>query len=244
VHVQSASAYSATSLIDISLRRKQDSVVASETDSAASAATSADRTTISQAARDILAAETKPAVPSGGNATAVFETSQGAKTLNIDEYFSPHANTGGSLATLPPLLLPNQKNIDALTKHISAAFPRFLAQNHVPYPPSSVTYDERGQIQLPADYPYAEQFKQALEDNPTLARELSAVSALTSHLVEMRKAIPFQEEYAAATNQAQADAVVAKYRYLFSGNRHYDIIALHFSESGSLTLTADGKPVS
>lgn len=244
MQIQSTNAYSAMSLVSISSRQKPESALAAAAGSTAAAATSADSSSISQAARDRLAIETKPAVPSASDGTAVFDTSQGTKTLNIDDYFTPHANTGGSLTTLPPLLLPTQKNIDALTKHISAAFPQFLAQNHIPYPPSSVTYDNQGKIQLPADYPYAAEFKQALDNNPTLARELSAVSALTSHLVEMRKSIPFQQEYAAATTQAEADAVIAKYRYLFSGNRHYDSIALHFSTSGSLSLTADGKPVS
>lgn len=77
-----------------------------------------------------------------------------------------------------------------------------------------------------------------------MARELSTVNALTSNLVEMKKSIPFQQEYAATTMQAEANALVAKYSYLFSGNHHYDTIALQFSASGSLSLSADGKPLS
>lgn len=237
MQIQSAGAYSASSPLNVSSRQKQTSAVVT-------AATSADRTTISQAARDLLAAQSGSNAPAGSSATAVFDTDQGSMALNIDAYFTPKTNTSGSLSSLPPLLLPTQKNIDALTSHISATFPQFLAQNNIPFAPSSITYDREGKVQLPADYPYASEFKQALESNPTMARELSTVNALTSHLVEMKKSIPFQQEYAAATTQAEVDAVVAKYSYLFSANRHYDTIALQFSANGSLTLTADGKPVS
>lgn len=204
------------------------------------AATFAARISISQSARDRLAAHSD-----SSSATALFETDQGAKELDIDAYFSPPANASASagLNSLPPLLLPNPKNIDALSRHISAALPGFLAKNNIPYPPASITYDNAGKMQLPADYPYATEFEQALKDAPALDRELHAVNALTSHLVEMRKVMPFQEEYAAAGSQAEADAVVAKYSYLFSGNRHYDTIALNFSKEGVLSLTADGKPV-
>lgn len=217
---------------------------ASKSQAPASTAMLADRTTISQTARNLSATQTDTSAAPGNADSAVFETSQGAKNLNIDAYFSPTANTDGSVFTLPPLLLPNQKNIDALSSHISATFPQFLAQNNIPSAPASITYDHAGKVQLPPDYPYATQFKQALEDNPTMARELSTVNALTSHVVEMKKAIPFQQEYAAAATQTEADAVVAKYSYLFSGNRHYDTITLQFTAGGSLSLLDDGKLLS
>jgi hypothetical protein len=244
VKIQSASAYPVVSLPNVASRPKQSSAVAAAASSTVSSATSAETTSISQAARDRLAAQSGAAAPSGSGATAVYDTNQGALDLDIDDYFTPHANTSAGLFSLPPLLLPNQKNIDALASHISAIFPRFLKQNNIPFAPSSVTYDTAGKIQLPADYPYASEFKQALANNPVLERELSTVNALTSHLVEMRKSIPFQRDYAAAKSQAEADAVVARYSYLFSGNRHYSAIALHFSANGGLTLSADGKPLS
>ena len=243
MQIQSASACAALSLQDISPRHKPASAVAAASSTAA-VASFADAVANSQAARGSRAAQPDAAATAGNAATAVFETDQGSKNLNIDAYFSPATGTGASLSSLPPLLLPNQNNIDALARHISASFPQFLTQNHIPSAPSSITYDSNGQIQLPPDYAYAAQFKQALERNPALARELSTVHALASHLVEMRKAIPFQQEYAAAATQAEADAVVAKYSYLFSGNHHYDIIVLQFSARGSLSLTDDGKPLS
>ena len=243
MQIQSASAYSPWSFLNISSRQEEISSVATTASSTAAAASLASTITISQAARDILAAQSNATAASAGGTTAVFETDQGPKNLDIEAYFTPAANTNGSTFTLPPLLLPSQHNIDALASHISRTFPQFLAQNNIPFPPASITYDNQGQIQLPPDYPYAAEFKQALENHPAMARELSTVNALTSHLVEMKKSIPFQQEYAAATTQAEADAVVAKYSYLFSANRHYDTIALHFSADGKLSFTADGKPL-
>ncbi|MBI4986993.1 MAG: hypothetical protein HZC24_17015 [Rhodocyclales bacterium] len=144
-----------------------------------------------------------------------------------------------SLQSLPPL--PTQKNVDALRHHISAAMPGFLSRNGIPSAPASISYDTAGKMQLPADYAYADQFRAALAQDPALERELSTVNALASHVAELNKLIPFQKEMAAATSQSAADAIVAKYSYLFSGNHHYDSIALAFTPNGELSVTADGK---
>jgi len=246
VIVQSASAYTATSLSASATPQRQTAAHATAASTAASA-NSADTVVISQVAKELFAAQSSSAATSASGATARYDTSQGALNLDIDAYFTPGANAGSaasSVQSLPPLLLPTQSNVDALRSHISAAMPQFLARNGIPAAPASVTYDSNGQLQLPADYADAAKFKEALANDPALARELSTVNALASHVAEMKKLIPFQEEYAAATSQAAADAVVAKYSYLFSANHHYASIALQFSAGGELSLTADGKPLS
>lgn len=213
----------------------------------ASGATISDTVAISQAARNYLDDQSNSATASGNSATAIFDTDQGSMNLNIGAYFSPNGSANGaasSFQTLPPLLIPSKNNIDTLTNHISATFPQFLAQNGIPSAPSSITYDNQGQIQLPSDYAYASEFKQALANNPTMSKELSTINALTSHFVEMQKAAPFHQDYAAAATQAEVDALVARYSYLFSDNHHYDTIALQFSPSGRLSLTHNGKPLS
>ncbi len=193
----------------------------------------ADRITVSKAAQAL----------SGSAAdTADFDTSQGRMNLNIDAYFVPDTNTY-SRNNLPPLLLPSPNNIKALAKHISSAMPQFLKQNNIPSAPSTITYDTEGKMQLPADYPYAAEFKQALDKNPAMERELRTVNALSSHYAEMLKAAPFQKEYAAASSTAEQAAVVQKYSWLFSQNRHYSDIALHFSTNGTLSMTADDQPL-
>lgn len=234
MQISPASAYTTLSQLNFPSRPNPTPPAASHADPTA---TIAARISISQSARDLLAAQTGTA-----SATATFDTDKGSQELDIDAYFTPPGSQGVNLDNVP-LLLPSQRNIDALSSHISASLPGVLARNNIPYPPASITYDNEGKMQLPADYPYAAEFTQALKDSPALDREMHAVNALTSHLVEMKKVMPFHEEYAAAGSQAEANAVVAKYRHLFSGNRHYETIALHFSKEGALSLTADGKPV-
>ena len=144
---------------------------------------------------------------------------------------------------MPPLLLPSPANIQALSDYVSQEMPGFLAANGIPEAPASVSYDRYGQLQLPADYPYAEQFKVALAEAPALARSMQTAAALTSHQVEMQKSLPFHEEYTAAASSAEAAAVVAKYAWLFADNRPAAQIALQFSADGRMSLSADGKPV-
>lgn len=200
------------------------------------AARTSDTVSISRAARELSAAQNKSVEQASTGVTAMLDTSQGP--MSVDGYFSPPS---GGFATLPPILLPNPKTVDTLSHHISSMLPQFLAENNIPTPPSSITYGDDGVMQLPADYAYADEFKRALDNNPKVEVELRTVNALTSHLVEMRKADPFSREYATATSETEAEAVDAKYRYLSSGTQHHDTIALNFAENGSLTLTADGE---
>ena len=198
---------------------------------AATATTGNSSTTvnISQAARDRLATQT-------------FDTNHGATEINLDTYFTPPGSQGVDIDTVP-LLMPTQQNIAALAKDVSAKMPGFLSAHGIPSAPASITYDNMGQMQLPADYPYADAFKQALADQPSMERELRTTAALTSSMVEMNKSMPFQQEYLAANSRAEADAVVAKYSYLFSNNQHADLIALNFAANGALSLTHDGQPL-
>lgn len=182
---------------------------------------------ISQAARDRLATQT-------------LDTNHGATEINLDTYFTPPGSQGVDIDTVP-LLAPTLQNIAALAKDVSAKMPGFLSAHGIPSAPASITYDNMGQMQLPADYPYADAFKQALVDQPSMERELRTTAALTSSMVEMNKSMPFQQEYLAANSRAEADAVVAKYSYLFSNNQHADLIALNFAANGALSLTHDGQ---
>ena len=244
--IQSGNAYAAYLYQNISPHQKQTSAGVTANFSASGKIIS-DTVAVSQTAQNYLATQSSSAAASGNSKTASFDTDQGPKNLDIDAYFSPSGKEPGTASlfqTLPPLLLPTKNNIDELSSHISATFPQFLAENNIPSAPSSITYDNEGQIRLPSDYAYASEFKQALANDPKMSRELSTVNALSSHYVEIQKSLEFQEEYAAATTKTEANAVVARYSYLFSGNRHYDTIALQFSDSGLLSLTHDGEPLS
>lgn len=175
---------------------------------------------------------------SEGKTKGSYDTSQGRLALDIDAYFTPDPSR--SLLSIP-LLMPTRDNIDALSQHISAAMPGFLAAHGIPQAPASMTYDAHGQMQLPTDYPYAKQFRAALADNPVLARELSTASALSSQMTEMAKALPFDAEYRAARTPAEVEAVIAKYRSLLDGHATPSSIALNFDSQGRLSVSADGK---
>jgi hypothetical protein len=244
--IQSGSAYAAYSYQNISPPQKQ-TLADVTANFSASGKIIADTVAISQTAQNYLAAQFSSAAALGNSKTASFDTDQGSKNLDIDAYFSPNGKVPGTASlfrTLPPLLLPTKNNIDELSNHISTTFPQFLAENNIPSAPSSITYDNEGQIQLPSDYAYASELKQALANNLTMSRELSTVNALSSHYVEMQKSLEFQQKYVATTTNTEANVVVARYSYLFSGNKHYDTIALQFSESCRLSLTHDDEPLS
>lgn len=204
-------------------------------------AASAGTVSISQAGRELLAADRDPAAASTGG-SAAFDTNQGSIELDIDGHFTPGGKMGADLMSIP-LLLPTQRNVDALSAHISARMPGLLSANGIPAAPASITYNEMGQIQLPADYPYADDFKWALAGNPAMEGQLRTVAALSSHVVEMSKSLSFQKEYAAANSQAEVLAVIAKHDHLFSANRRYETIALNFTSKGVLGITHDGKPL-
>lgn len=201
------------------------------------AANAAGTVSISQAARERLAAESSAATAAR---TATFDTDQGTVDIDIEAYFQPPP---GGFTELPPLMLPSPANIQALNDYVAQEMPGFLSANGIPQAPASISYDRNGELQLPADYPYAEQFKAALDKEPVLARSMQSAVALTSHFVEMQKVLPFHEEYTAAASSAEAAAVVAKYSWLFSDNRPSAQISLHFSSDGQISLSADGKPV-
>lgn len=211
--------------------------------------------TISQAARDLFLRErsdmtaastttsTTSTTASAGSAssTAVFDTDKGSVGIDIDKYFS--ASPESPMAELPPLMMPSQRNIDALSQHVSSVFPKFLAEHGIPSAPASITYDRSGQPQFPADYPYTKELKAALNDSPVMARELMTTAALASHKDELDQAAEFQEAYRNASNPKELAAVLAKYAGLLSGNQPASQVALTFSGQGAMGVTVNGKNI-
>lgn len=172
----------------------------------------------------------------------VMNTNKGYREIDLDAYFSDDPSVTGDIRDVP-FFMPSPDNISAISQHVSERLKQVMAEHGIPAAPEQITYDNEGRMHLPPDYPYAEDFRQALEDNPGLEREMRTVNALTSHYVEIQKSAPFREEYAAARTQAEADAIISKYSYLFNDNRRSSSIALEFSEDGDLRPTADGRPV-
>ncbi|WP_371322674.1 hypothetical protein VX159_09625 [Dechloromonas sp. ZY10] len=198
---------------------------------------------ISAAAR--LAQETSTgSAPS--SARAEFDTNRGRREIDIGQYFSGQGQANDAVTlrdSLPPLMLPTEANVTALSRHLAEAFPRFLAARGIPEAPASLRYDADGKVQLPADYPHAQALQTALQKDPAMARELSTLNALASHLAQLNQLIPFNQEYAAARNPGEAAAVVAKYSHLFSARRPPVESEVVFTSDGRPTPLADGRPL-
>ena len=198
---------------------------------------------ISAAAR---LAQEQPVGAGPAAARAEFDTNRGRREIDIGQYFSGQTQRNDAVTlrdSLPPLLLPTEQNVEALNRHLAEAFPSFLAANGIPAAPASLRHDAAGKLQLPDDYPHAQALQTALQKDPAMARELSTLNALASHLGQLNQLIPFNQEYAAARTPGEAAAVVAKYSHLFSARRQPVETQMVFSAEGRPTLLADGHPL-
>jgi len=216
----------------------------------ASPSTAANGTTKEGRFADILtltdkgksAAETdeaaKPAPPA-------MMTDKGRMNIDLDSYFSNTPPSTGffSLNELPPLLMPSAENISALTEHVSTRFKQLLADYNIPSAPEKITFDNAGKMQVPIDYPYANELHGALEENIGMGRELRTLNALSSHAAAIQERMPFIEEMGNASSKAETDQIIAKYSHLLSDNNSHKSMALIFSSEGNVSVTADGEPI-
>lgn len=170
-----------------------------------------------------------------------IDTASGTKNVDLDTYFLPQDSNDG--LSLDNLLLPSSKNVEALRDHVSSIFPGFLSDNGIPEAPSKISYDNFGGIVLPEDYAFADELKAALKENPAMERELRTVNALASHLAALKEIEPFHAEYALANTQAQRDAALEKYSYLFGDSRKYPEVSLSFNQQGEMNVNANDKPL-
>lgn len=213
--------------------------------SAAAPAVFAPPKTTSDVNAALLALQETGTSTEASSSTYEMGTNQGDIPINLDDYFA-NAVTPRANASIDdvPLLIPSAKNIQALSEHASGRFQQLLRDYNIPEAPTEITYDNEGRMQLPDDYAYADELKQALEENPGLARELSTLNALTSHYVEIQKRAPLNNELQEAKSQAEIDSILQKYSHLLQDNGSYSNIALTFGENGNIRMQADGSAVS
>ncbi|MCP4595308.1 hypothetical protein [Neptuniibacter sp.] len=177
------------------------------------------------------------------NSVYTLSTAGGDREYDLDSYFEPKPAHEASLLDLDSVLLPNTQNVSVLQDHLSKIFPEFLSRHDIPEAPETIRYDYAGQVVLPADYPYADQLKQALKEEPAIARELSTVNALASHLAALKELEPYHQEMEKAATKAEIDAVIDKYSHLLSDNRSYPEVELSFIKEGQVTVTSKGNAV-
>lgn len=187
---------------------------------------------------DVIGADANDGV--NGRPGIPFANAPAMEDYYSNDYTMP---ANGNLIDMAPLRMPNAEDISALSSFVSNKFNQFLSENGIPKAPETIRFDDHGQMVLPDDYPYGEELKGALANNPGMERALRDLNGMSSQFAEIQKLKPYLDEVAGATTQAEADAIVAKYMHLFDQNRPASQIALRFSDNGELAVTADGTPL-
>ncbi|MBB1441522.1 hypothetical protein H5202_23495, partial [Shewanella sp. SG41-4] len=170
------------------------------------------------------------------DAAQKMDTNKGVQDINLDDYFSrkPIPDTLSIMDI--PLLLPTQHNVDTLAKYSEKKFKELMDEYNIPAPPANIEFDSEGQLVLPADYPYADQLKQAFEEKPKVEDALRTTAAIASHYVGIMEGQAWRDEMSTARTQADAERITAKYSYLFDDNRPATKIVLSFTEDGNMLV--------
>ena len=169
----------------------------------------------------------------------MLETSRGRQSIDPDWYFNPKPGTF-NLDTMP-LLAPSPDNIAAVSQDASARLGQLLAENGIPEAPTSIDFDQMGQIVLPSDYEYAVKFREAIQRDPVLGRELGFIHASAEFQVNVQESIKYQREFWAAGTDAERNAVNARYSYLFRNGTPRKAVALMLDRGGVITPVSGGK---
>ncbi|MFT6903036.1 MAG: hypothetical protein ACJAXS_003257 [Colwellia sp.] len=173
--------------------------------------------------------------------TFPMDTNKGSKKINLDDYFSPKPTPNKAINLLDvPLLLPSGHNVDTLAKYSEQKFKDLMQEYNIPKPPTTIEFDQQGQLVLPQDYPYSAQLKQAFNENPQVEKALSTTAALASHYAGFMEGQPFRDEMSTARTQGDRDRIVDKYSYLFDDNRPPIQIILSFLDDGSMLVGGRG----
>ena len=189
---------------------------------------------------DILAASqaSYPTDSSSSNESngVAMDTNQGQIAIDLESYLNPTPQPSHVNLMDIPLLVPTEHNVSALSKYSEEKFQDLLVQYDIPQAPANIEFDGEGKLVLPDDYPYSEELKQALEDNPGVENALRTTAALASHYVGIMESAAFRDEMMTARNQTDQDRIIQKYSYLFDDNRPGTQIVLSFLEDGSMLV--------
>lgn len=165
----------------------------------------------------------------------------GTRPVDLDHYFTPGSHLDNGQLDFGDVILPSLQNVKSLQKYISSVFPDFLAKNNIPEAPTEISYDGAGNIVLPSDYPYADQLKSALKDDPKMSNALSSTYAISTHAAALKALEPMHQQLEAANGQAEIDAILERFSHLLGENRRYPEVALMFSSEGRASVMSDGQ---
>lgn len=139
------------------------------------------------------------------------------------------------------LLLPNAENVAYLQNVANQTLTTLLQKYQIPQAPSSLRYDENGNLQLPSDYPYAATFRQALQENPKSEQLLNNLNGLASHYASLQKIAPLSDALAQARDENASRQVMARYGYLLDAKNHTVDITLEMGSDHKMRVFSDGR---
>lgn len=139
------------------------------------------------------------------------------------------------------LLLPNAESVAYLQQVANQQLEDLLKQNHIPQAPASLRYDETGALQLPADYPYANLFRNALEKNPEAARSLGNLNGLASQYAALKKISPLANALSQATTERESQQAMAQYGYLLNAESNHVDLLLQIGTDKKIRILADNE---
>lgn len=204
------------------------------------------RATTDFAAYLAKSATTTPAIAT----TSPTSTANPLKTSNqqandhLAAYTVPQQTSSDNSRLQTPfgeLLLPNAENVAYLQNVANQTLTTLLQKYQIPQAPSSLRYDENGNLQLPSDYPYAATFRQALQENPKSEQLLNNLNGLASHYASLQKIAPLSDALAQARDENASRQVMARYGYLLDAKNHTVDITLEMGSDHKMRVFSDGR---
>ncbi|MFA6243478.1 MAG: hypothetical protein WC655_21235 [Candidatus Hydrogenedentales bacterium] len=144
----------------------------------------------------------------------------------------------GSLLASQPLLLPTNKNVQALSAGLASKLGGFFRENGIEKdPPITIEVDNNtGAISVSGDRDDTGRIAELINEDPELSKQIRTLNAISSHAYEIPKHLAFQEEY---RNSDSPEDVVAKYSSLFGPQmaRSFSIVY----DGSAVQMMVDGK---
>lgn len=205
----------------------------------------------SEANRLLLEEQERQNTPKVRQSVFELDLIGGTQNRDLDEFYAtdrpqPIEGPINIRSVADTIVLPNAKNVAALSEHASGRVQQLLADFGIPEAPSSITFDQEGNLILPPDYEHAAAFREALEKTPGLERELRDLNAITSQFVGIQRAFEKQQQGDAEKEQQALIEEIkaeAEEKFFRVDTGEHAKIALNFDPDGTLNLSADGAPI-
>lgn len=149
-------------------------------------------------------------------------------------------STGGRLAAsglLDSLILPTEENVRTLSTQLGKDLAQLLGDAGISTePPIAFSTSYSGDIVIEGDRADKEQILKVVNADERVSQEIRNTVAISSHAVATAESLEFQREYVTSDNP---ETVVAKYSYLFTGQRSHHTSVVF--DGNGIDVLSDGK---